>query len=83
MKIINLKYSTLSENYIIDYGPKSKGREEFGSLKKDELLQILSSRADIHRKTLLYVDKDIPEEFINGIRKLFENTRVLVQLEDI
>ena len=79
MKIINLKYSQFSNTFIVDYGPKSRGREDLGSLTEEELLKIISSRIDKKRKTIIYIDSTFPKEYLNPIINFFDGSKVSIE----
>ena len=79
MKEIHLIYNSLNEGYILYYSKdkNEKSRIELGKYDTAGLLNELTHRFDLKRKTLLHV-LNIPEETLFRLNNRLSGTKIRV-----
>ncbi len=81
MKIINLDYNPILQEYVIDYGPNHKNRRRLCGPDRKELIDSLKTEIDFKRNIELYLTPLVEQIVGNDIRDLFRETKVLVKIK--
>lgn len=81
MKEISLIYNNLSHEYYLDFGRNAKQRNNLGQITEDKVVNELKRRVDFHRKTILYLNREISVPLAKNISVLFEGTKINVEIK--
>jgi hypothetical protein len=82
MKKYFLSYGKSTGDYNLDYGCFDRNREILGKTGGDVLIKKLRDTLSLHRKTIVYVQKDLESSLKDILLGTFGNSSVKFQFEN-
>ena len=76
-----LSYANITKDYYLDYGCFERNRENLGKVNPEKLIESLNDILQLHRKTIIYVQKSLKENLKEILDNSFKNTSVNIQFE--
>lgn len=73
---INLSYSPLYDEFLLDYGPKHKDKVSLGNLEK--LFDNLTVFIDFKRNIELYIGESVKDILNKELEDFFKDTKIKI-----